>query len=68
MTTDLQLPAIEVIKIYGQRFKIEVSIKVALYRFGTFCYHFWLKSMKKLQRYQGDQYLHKATMNIKKKF
>ncbi len=67
MTTDLQLPAIEVIKIYSQRFKIEVAIKVALYRFGTFCYHFWLKSMKKLKKFPKDQYLHKATTKYKEK-
>jgi hypothetical protein len=59
MTTDLSLLAVDIVKIYGLRFKIEFGFKQAVHQLGCFCYHFWSKSMKKIKRCSGDQYLHK---------
>ncbi len=51
MTTDLSLSAIEVIHIYGLRFKIEHAFKQAVHVIGSFSYHFhfWMKDMTPLE-------------------
>jgi hypothetical protein len=61
MSTDLNLNAKEIIRIYGLRFKIEVSFKQALRVLGTYAYRFWMKNMQAIKRYSGDQYLHKKS-------
>ena len=61
MATDLNLSALDIIKIYGLRFKIEVSFKQALRVVGTFAYHFWMGIMVPIKRKSGNQYLHKKT-------
>ncbi len=61
ITTDLQLPPIEVIRLYGLRFKIELSFKQALRVLGTYAYHFWLREMPKISRGSGTQHLHRTS-------
>lgn len=61
MCTDLSMPPVEVIRLYGLRFKIEVSFKQALRTIGSYAYHFWMKSMTPLKRSSGDQYLHRKS-------
>jgi hypothetical protein len=58
MGTDLGLPALEIIRLYGLRFKIELSFKQATRVLGAYAYHFWMKKMKPIKRFSGDQYLH----------
>jgi hypothetical protein len=60
ITTDLSLPPIEAIRLYGLRFKIELSFKQALRVLGTYAYHFWMASMHKIRRGSGTQHLHRA--------
>jgi hypothetical protein len=61
MCTDLNLSPIEIIEIYGLRFKIEVSFKQALRLIGTFAYHFWMAAMTPIRRVSGNQHLHMKT-------
>jgi DDE superfamily endonuclease len=59
MATDLELSALEMIAVYGYRFKIEVAFKQALHTLGTYAYHFWMMAMTPQPRRSGNQYLHR---------
>ena len=61
MTTDMSLSPLEVISVYGYRFKIEVSFKQAIHTLGTYAYHFWMLDMIPRARRSGDQYLHRKS-------
>lgn len=61
ITTDLTLPPIEVIRLYGLRFKIELSFKHALRVLGTYAYHFWLRAMPKISRGSSTRHLHRTS-------
>jgi hypothetical protein len=59
LSSDLSLGPLQIIELFGVRFKIEVSFKQALYTIGTYCYHFWMAAMTPLPRRSGNQYLHR---------
>lgn len=61
IATDIAMPPIEVIRLYGLRFKIELSFKQALRVLGVYAYHFWMSSMDKIARGSRTQYLHRKS-------
>lgn len=65
MCTDLSLSAIEIIRLYGLRFKIEHSFKQAAQVIGSFTYHFWMQDMKPLRPQNGNQHLHRESLEYR---
>jgi hypothetical protein len=61
MCTDTSLSAVDIIRLYGLRFKIETSFKQATRQIGSFAYHFWMKNMTPLRYRNGNQYLHRKS-------
>ena len=61
LATDLTLEPLEIILLYGYRFRIELGFRQAIHVLGAYAYHFWMATMKPLRRWDGDQYLHRKT-------
>src|SRR3979411_348125 len=56
MCTDTSLSAVDIVRLYGLRFKIEHSFKQATRQIGSFAYHFWMKDMVPLRYHNGTPY------------
>jgi hypothetical protein len=65
MCTDTSLSAVDIIRLYGLRFKIEHSFKQATRQIGSFAYHFWMKDMIPLRYRDGNQYLHRKSADYR---
>ena len=61
LCTDLSLAPLEILQLYGYRFKIELGFRQAVHVLGAYAYHFWMLGMKPLRRGDGDQYLHRTS-------
>ena len=65
MCTDTSLSAVDIIRLYGLRFKIECGFKQAVRQIGSFAYHFWMKDMIPLRYRNGNQYLHRKSADYR---
>jgi DDE superfamily endonuclease len=65
MCTDLTLSAVEIIRLYSLRFKIEHSFKQAIRLIGAFAYHFWMLDMTPLRYRNGNQHLHRKSADYR---
>lgn len=52
VSTDLSLEPVQIIELYGRRFSIESCFRGLKQQFGGFCYHFWTRSMPKLNHFK----------------
>jgi len=61
LSSDTSLDPLQIVALYGYRFKIEVGFRQALYTLGSYAYHFWMMEMTPISRRSGNQYLHMKT-------
>jgi len=65
LSSDLRLDPLEVIALYGYRFKIEAGFRQAVQVLGTYAYHFWLARMAPRKRGSGNQDIRKRSAAYK---
>ena len=51
----------QILQLYGYRFKIELGFRQAVHVLGTYAYHFWMAQIKPVRRGSGNQYLHRTS-------
>ena len=51
----------EILLVYGHRFKIELGFRQAIHTLASYGYHFWMKKMVRIRRCSGEQYLHRKS-------
>jgi len=61
MATDFTFAPLEILQLYGYRFRIELGFRQAVHVLGAYAYHFWMWAMKPLRRGDGNQCLHRTT-------
>ena len=61
ITTQRLWSAVDIIKSYELRFKIEVAFKSMIHVLSAFSYHFWMKAWPKTKARDKSVYLHRKT-------
>jgi RecA/RadA recombinase len=62
MCSDLTVPALQIIELYGYRFKVEVMFKSLKNTIGSFFYHFWTMVLPKFSRKTTETDLCRVTV------
>ena len=52
---------LEIIRLYGWRFKIEVSFKQAIHTVRAYAYHFWMQDMTPIHHGSANQYVQRKS-------
>lgn len=72
LCTDLSMAPLDIVRLYGWRFKIEAGFWQAIHTVGAYAYHFWMSAMTPLHRGQGNQHLHRKSapyrQQVRRKF
>ena len=55
VSTDLTLTAVQIIELYSRRFCIENCFREMKQQTGAFCYHFWTKTLEKLNHFKKKE-------------
>ena len=58
LSSDTNMNPLDIIALYGYRFKIEVGFRQALHVIGAYAYHFWMKTMTPIRKNDGNQKLY----------
>jgi len=58
LSSDTAMNPLDIIALYGYRFKIEVSFRQALHVIGAYGYHFWMKTMIPIRKNNKGQKIH----------
>jgi len=58
LSTDLSMGPLDIIALYGYRFKIEAGFRQALHVIGAYAYHFWMMDMRPIRKNDGNQKIH----------
>lgn len=61
LSSDLTMDPLDVLILYGYRFKIELGFRQAVHVIGSYAYHFWMMAMTPLRRVSGNQFMHHRT-------
>jgi hypothetical protein len=72
LCTDLTMSPLDILRLYGWRFKIEAGFWQAIHTVGAYAYHFWMSAMTPSRRGQGNQHLHRKSdayrQQVRRKF
>ena len=55
LSSDTAMNPLDIIALYGYRFKIEVGLRQALHVIGAYGYHFWMKTMTPIRHNDKGQ-------------
>jgi Transposase DDE domain len=61
LSTNTLLSPLEIVALYGYRFKIEAGFRQAVHVLGSYAYHFWMRAMPPITKKAGNQILYRKS-------
>lgn len=65
LCTDLTMSPLDILRLYAWRFKIEAGFWQAIHTLGAYAYHFWMRAMTPRRRGDGNQHLHRKSVQYR---